>query len=306
MSPVASTQPLSWWTYAQLTCGKGCFWAAWWTGKPTLKQWRTPDAVGMATHRSEVFAAYLPAVQRALAVEPQAICIAVSFARAAMREAEDKPVAPGAAEEGELDPNANSKTISAALKAKLRALYKGKAVSVAARAEVADALALEAVAQRGPVPLKATPGRTRHIGLLTRDGKDAGKVATLGIVMEKAGEAAGYYLATQEGKRPKYIMCCDCLPGSKTRMIPVPKTGFIPKRCKDHVVQRTRERQRAKSERVYLTNPEKQRRRVAKWTADNLEKARNKKAEWRNKHPEKMREYKTLYNERQRAKKKDP
>lgn len=296
-----NAKPLSWWTYLQLTSGTGAFWAAWWGGEPKLTPWRTPDAVGIVEHRSDVFPSYLPAVKRALGCEPEAVCVAESFAKAAMREAEDDPAQRRGSAEGRaalgLDSTADTEAVRRAIRAKLQELYKGSAVSVAARAQVAEALTLDAIAKRGPPILKATGGMARLLRIVDASGKDTGKRVTHGQVLEGAAKVADLELATQDGKRPTTIFCCDCPPESKTRVVKVGKTGIIPTQCKpcrvrkqwrryrranrEAVCEKERLRARANTD-VKLkrlaaarhwrkTNPEAMRKAVSRWHKANRE-----------------------------------
>jgi hypothetical protein len=127
-------------------------------------------------------------------------------------------------------------------------------------AEAFEELAAATVLERGPVPIKASKGRTRPI-FVERDGVVVG-VTTPGKVLEAVALVAECEIVTQGETRPTQILCADC-----RCVVPVAKTApKIPSRCKKHSADELRRRYRE-------ANPE-------------LVRARNRKAfnKWYAKH----------------------
>jgi hypothetical protein len=105
-------------------------------------------------------------------------------------------------------------------------------------AEDFEALAAATVHERGPVPIKASKGRTRPI-FVERDGAVVG-VTTPGKVLEAVALAIEVEISTQGETRPTMILCLDC-----RCPVPVAKTApKIPVRCKKHAADEWQRRYR--------------------------------------------------------------
>ncbi len=96
-------------------------------------------------------------------------------------------------------------------------------------AEVAEAMAAEALAERGPAPLKARGGRLRPVVVVDAEGKPV-KVVDSAALLQGLLKREGVEVAV-EGKRPRVILCADC--GKPVSVPRVPQGGgAVPQRCK--------------------------------------------------------------------------
>lgn len=93
-------------------------------------------------------------------------------------------------------------------------------------AEDFETLAAATVLERGPVPIKASKGRTRLLKVVDKSGAVVGLV-THGKVLEGAARVAEIEIAVIDERRSEAICCVDC-----GALRPTSGKGRMPERCK--------------------------------------------------------------------------
>lgn len=112
-------------------------------------------------------------------------------------------------------------------------------MSKRAVSQIAESLAAQALVERGPPPLRFQGrGSVRLLHVVDQEGKPTGRLASHGDVLAGVAKAAEFDLAVQDDRRPVYIVCADCPPNSKTRLVKVKAVGVVPTYCRPCAARR--------------------------------------------------------------------